>query len=70
LVDTLRLADLTQRAAGEGWLYLAVVLDAFSHKVVGWAMGERARAELVINALTRAIRSRESPYAFLLTYVS
>lgn len=59
--DRLWVADLTQHATGEGWLYLAVVLDAFSRKVVGWSMGERAQAELVINALTMAIRNRR-PY--------
>lgn len=56
--DRLWVADLTQQATGEGWLYLAVVLDAFSRKVVGWSMGEHAQAELVINALTMAIRNR------------
>ncbi len=41
---------------GEGWLYLAVVLDLFTRKIVGWAMGDHMRAELTIAALTMAIQ--------------
>lgn len=37
-------ADITQHATAEGWLYLAVILDAYSRKVVGWAMDERVTA--------------------------
>jgi putative transposase len=48
------LADITYIATGEGWLYLAVILDLFTRKVVGWAM----RAELTIAALTMAIQRR------------
>ncbi|CAA9546359.1 MAG: Mobile element protein, partial [uncultured Thermomicrobiales bacterium] len=38
--DRLWLADISYVATGEGWLYLAVVLDAFSRRVVGWAMDD------------------------------
>ena len=41
-----------------GFLYLAVVLDAFSRKVVGWAMGERMTADLVLAALNMALHTR------------
>ena len=51
-------ADLTQHATGEGWLYVAVVLDVFSRMVVGWAMGERPVAGLVVDAVTMAVRRR------------
>ena len=44
----------------EGWLYLAVVLDLFSRKIVGWAMRGHMRAELTIAALTMAIQ-RQKP---------
>jgi len=37
--NQLWVADLIQHMTGEGWLYLATVLDAFSRRVVGWAMG-------------------------------
>jgi putative transposase len=42
----------------EGWLYLAVILDLFTRKVVGWAMREHMRAELTIAALIMAIQRR------------
>jgi hypothetical protein len=35
---------------GEGWLYLSTVLDVFSRRVVGWAMGPRAKTELVLGS--------------------
>jgi putative transposase len=40
----------------EGWLYLAVVLDLFTRKIVGWAMRDHMRVELTIAALTMAIQ--------------
>jgi len=52
------LADLTYIATGEGWLYLAVVLDLFSRKVVGWAMSETMPQELTLAALRMAITNR------------
>ena len=38
------LADISYIAIGEGWLYLAVILDLFTRKVVGWAMRDHMRA--------------------------
>jgi len=52
------LADITYIATGEGWLYLAVILDLFTRKVVGWEMRDHMRAELTIAALTMAIQRR------------
>ena len=43
----------------EAFIYLAVVLDAFSRKVVGWAMADHLRASLALNALEMALASRE-----------
>ena len=45
----------------EGWLYLAVVLDLFTRKIVGWAMRDHMRAELTIAALTMAIQRQNPP---------
>src|SRR5215472_806603 len=45
----------------QGWLYLAVVIDLFTRKVVGWAMREHMRAELTIAALTMAIQRQRPP---------
>lgn len=56
--DRLWLADISYVATHQGWLYLAVVLDGFSRKVVGWAMTDHLRAELVIDALTMALQVR------------
>ena len=51
-------ADITYLPTREGWLYLAVVLDLFSRRVVGWAMAEHLRAELAISALRMALARR------------
>ena len=56
--DRLWVADITQHKTGEGWLYLAVVIDAYSRKVVGWSMAEHLQAELVIKALEMAVWNR------------
>ena len=49
---------MTYIPTGEGWLYLAVVLDLFSRRIVGWAMGEAITAELACHALDMAWYSR------------
>jgi len=51
-------ADITYIWTQEGWLYLAVVIDLFSRKVVGWSIGSRMKAQLVCDALTMAIWQR------------
>ncbi len=45
-------------AADIGWLYLAVVIDLFSRRVVGWALADHMRTELVLSALTMAVETR------------
>ena len=57
--NRLWVADITQHKTDEGWLYLAVILDAYSRKIVGWAFAEHLRAELVIDALNMAIKNRQ-----------
>jgi transposase InsO family protein len=52
--------DITYLPTGEGWLYLAVLLDAYSRRVVGWAMADHLRTELALDALAMALRSRLS----------
>ena len=51
--------DITYIRTGSGWLYLAIVLDLFSRKVVGWAMAPNMPAELVCAALNMAIQQRQ-----------
>jgi putative transposase len=56
--DRLWVADMTYVSTAEGWLYLAIVLDAWSRRVVGWAMGDTLRTELVLDALNMAVGNR------------
>ena len=53
--DTVYVGDITYLPTGEGWLYLAVVLDLCSRAVVGWSMANHMRAELVKHALAMAL---------------
>jgi transposase InsO family protein len=52
------LSDITYVRTWEGWLYLAVILDAFSRRVVGWALADHLRTELATDALQMALVSR------------
>ena len=56
--DRVWLADITQHRTSEGWLYLAVVLDAGDRMAVGWSMSERATTELVVDAVSLAVTRR------------
>jgi putative transposase len=57
-LDRVWLTDITYIPTGEGWLYLAGVMDLCSRKIIGWSMAEHMRAELVGDALEMALRSR------------
>jgi transposase InsO family protein len=52
-------SDITYISTYEGWLYLAVVLDLYSRKVVGWSMSNRMTSQLVIDALEHATMDRK-----------
>jgi transposase InsO family protein len=56
--DRLWVADITQQRCWDGWLYIAVVLDAFSRRIVGWSMADHLRTELVLDALNMAVAHR------------
>ena len=56
--NQLWVADIKYIPTAVGWLYLAVVLDCFSRRVVGWSMRDDLRAELVVNALEMAVARR------------
>lgn len=56
--DRLWIGDITFVPTGEGWLYLAVLVDAYSRRVVGWAMADHLRAELAADALAMALGRR------------
>jgi putative transposase len=56
--NVLWVADITYLRTWEGWLYLAAVQDAYSRRIVGWAMTEHMRTELVADALQMAVHQR------------
>jgi len=57
--NMLWVADITYVPTWAGFLYLAVVLDAFSRRIVGWALGHNLKAQLVIDAMNMAIGQRK-----------
>jgi transposase InsO family protein len=57
--DRVYVSDITYIPTAEGWLYLAVVLDLFSRKIIGWSTGQEIDTELVIKALKNTIANRK-----------
>lgn len=58
--DQVWAGDITFIPTSAGWLYLAVVIDLCSRKIVGWSLGDNLRAELVVAALQQALGSRRT----------
>jgi putative transposase len=58
-INQLWVADMTYIPTWAGFLYLSVVIDVYSRKVVGWAFGERMTSDLVIQALNMALMTRK-----------
>jgi putative transposase len=58
-VNQLWVADITYVRLAEAFVYLAVIIDAYSRKVVGWAMADHLKASLALDALAMALSSRE-----------
>jgi transposase InsO family protein len=63
--DQAWVTDITYIPTGEGWLYLAVILDLCSRFVVGWAMSARITRDLTLAALTMALTRRHPPLGLL-----
>lgn len=59
-------SDITFIPTREGWLYLAVIVDLYSRAVVGWAMHQRMKTELIMDALTMALKARRLNSTLLL----
>lgn len=59
--NQLWVADISYLRSWEGFVYPAVVVDAFSRKVIGWAMADHLRTELVLDAVGMAITTRKPP---------
>lgn len=57
--------DITYIPTDQGWLYLAGILDLYSRRMVGWAMGSRLDADLVLDAWNMALRQRQPPAGLL-----
>ena len=58
-VDRVWVGDITFIATAAGWLYLAVLIDLYSRRVVGWAMSERIDQQLVLDCLNMALLQRK-----------
>lgn len=70
LVEVIRpnqawVCDITYIRTGEGWLYLAAILDVHSRAIVGWACAPTMHTELVLSALERALRRRGTPQGLI-----
>jgi putative transposase len=52
-------SDVTYLKTGEGWMYLAIVMDLFSRRIVGWAVGKRMTASLISRAMIKAYNLRQ-----------
>jgi putative transposase len=59
--DRLWVMDVTEHPTDEGKVYVGVVLDAFSRRVVGWSIADHARSELVVDAVQMALWRRQPP---------
>ena len=63
--DTKYVGDITYIHTGEGWLYLATVIDLYSRRVVGWSMDDTMKVSLVNDALSMAISQRNPPIGLI-----
>jgi putative transposase len=57
--DKVWVSDITYITTSEGWLFLCIILDLFSRKIVGWSMKDHMRTSLIIDALDMAYKSRQ-----------
>ncbi len=60
-LDEAWVGDITYIQVGQEWLYLAVVIELYSRKVIGWSMDKRMKADLVCDALKMALHNRIPP---------
>jgi putative transposase len=64
-VDQIWVTDITYLRTGEGWLYVAALLDLYSRRIVGWATSDNLDATLCTRALQRALQHRHPPAGLL-----
>jgi putative transposase len=60
-INKIWVGDITYVACGEKWIYLAVVMDLCSRRILGWALGDHLRSSLVEEAMEKALRARQCP---------
>ena len=53
--------DITYLKTAEGWMYLAIVMDLFSRRIVGWHIDKRMTTDLVSQAMRKAVNLRQPP---------
>ena len=73
VVDGLKqlwVADITYIWLREQFIYLAVILDAFSRRVIGWQLGESLEAKLAVAALEQALRERQLEAGWCITPIA
>jgi putative transposase len=58
-------ADISYIWTAEGWLYLAIVVDLFSRRIVGWATSDRMKKDLALTALKRALAVRQPAHGII-----
>ncbi len=58
-------SDITYISTHQGWIYLAIVMDLYSRRIVGWSMNRRMSRHLVIDALLMAIGNRQPPASLI-----
>jgi putative transposase len=61
VTDALWFTDITQIRTGQGWVYAAVILDAFNREVISWAVDDLDTTRTAIRAFTEAIKIRRPP---------
>lgn len=66
--NRLWVGDITYIDTSEGWLYLAIVIDAWHRKVVGWSMSEHITEKLAVDALEQAVGREDPPADFSLVF--
>jgi len=59
-------SDITYIQAGDNWVYLAVVMDLFSRQIIGWAMDDHMKVDLVLEAFNMAVAKREAQPGLIL----
>lgn len=63
--NTVWVSDITYLRSKSGWLYLTLIIDLFSRRIVGWCVSTSLRHETVLKALDRAVRTRRPPRGLL-----